>query len=271
MIFHAAAHKHVTLMEDNPEEAIKNNVFGTENVAETAIDFNVERFVSISTDKAVNPTNVMGATKRVSEMIIQSLNNENHTKFMAVRFGNVLGSHGSVIPWFKKQISEGGPVTITDFEAERYFMTIPEAAQLVIQAGGLGQGGEVFVLDMGEPVKIKDLADDLIRLAGLEPEIDIEYKEIGLKKGEKKKEELAYDTENTIKTEHDKIFIKELESVQRENLEYMLKRLKKLASKGDSEMIINTLVQFLENYQPNREGFKQVSATTEESTTPPKS
>jgi FlaA1/EpsC-like NDP-sugar epimerase len=173
IVFHAAAHKHVPLMEGNPTEAIKNNVFGTLNTARRAADNGAKKFILISTDKAVNPTNIMGASKRLAELIVQSMNKTGKTKFAAVRFGNVLGSNGSVIPLFQKQIARGGPVTVTDKEIIRYFMTIPEAAQLVIQAGALAKGGEVFVLDMGEPVKIDDLARDLIRLSGYEPDIDI--------------------------------------------------------------------------------------------------
>ncbi|PKM96283.1 MAG: nucleoside-diphosphate sugar epimerase [Firmicutes bacterium HGW-Firmicutes-1] len=207
VIFHAAAHKHVPLMEDSPKEAIKNNVFGTMNVAEAAHEYNVERFVLISTDKAVNPTNVMGASKRMCEMVIQGLAKSSKTKFVAVRFGNVLGSNGSVIPLFKKQISEGGPVTITHMEIIRYFMTIPEASQLVIQAGAIANGGEIFVLDMGEPVKIFDLAIDLIKLSGLEPHKDIQIEVTGLRPGEKLFEELLMEEEGLENTKYPKIFI----------------------------------------------------------------
>jgi FlaA1/EpsC-like NDP-sugar epimerase len=204
-VFHAAAHKHVPLMEANPGEAVTNNVLGTKNVAELAAEFGAEHFVLISTDKAVRPTNVMGASKRVAEQLVQSIAETQKKNFVAVRFGNVLGSRGSVVPTFLRQIRHGSPITITHPEMRRYFMTIPEAVQLVLQAGALGKGGEVFVLDMGQPVKIVDLANDLIRLSGLEPGVDIEIKFTGTRPGEKLYEELFFNSENAAPTSHPKV------------------------------------------------------------------
>lgn len=225
VVFHAAAHKHVPLMEKNPAEAVKNNVFGTKNVADCADKYGSERFVLISSDKAVNPTSVMGATKRIAEMYVQSLNTTSKTNFASVRFGNVLGSRGSVIPHFKEQISYGGPVTVTDPQMVRYFMTIPEAVQLVIQAGSMSKGGEIFILDMGEPVRIVKLAEDLIRLSGYEPYIDIPIHFSGIREGEKLFEELLTAEEGATKTQHDRIYIGKPEIINREDLHVEFQRL----------------------------------------------
>ena len=207
VVFHAAAHKHVPLMEANPEEALTNNVFGTRNVARAADNHGAKRFVMISTDKAVNPVSVMGMSKRVAEMVVQAIGSTSQTKFMAVRFGNVLGSRGSVVHTFRRQIAEGGPVTVTHPDMTRYFMTIPEAVQLVIQAGAMGQGGEIFVLDMGEPVKITQLAEEIIRLSGMEPGKDIEITYTGVRPGEKLFEEILTTEEVAAATRHKKIFV----------------------------------------------------------------
>lgn len=248
IIFHAAAHKHVPLMERTPEEAVKNNILGTQNIIEASINNNVKKFILISTDKAVNPTNVMGATKRVTEMLVTEYNKLNKTKFMAVRFGNVLGSNGSVIPIFKKKIEERKNLTITHPDIIRYFMTISEASQLVLRAGSLGNGGEVFVLDMGEPVKIIDLAKKMIELSGLELGKDIDIEIIGLRPGEKLYEELLYDTKNCLKTDSQKIFVAQLKNDDISLLE-QINDLKNILSFNDKEKIKNKLKEIVKTYK----------------------
>ncbi|MBE7048813.1 MAG: polysaccharide biosynthesis protein [Ruminococcaceae bacterium] len=248
LVFHAAAHKHVPLMEDDPQEAVKNNVFGTLHVAECADKYGVDKFVLISTDKAVNPTNVMGATKRLCEMIIQAMDNHSHTEYVAVRFGNVLGSSGSVIPLFQRQIAAGGPVTVTHKDITRFFMTIPEAAQLVLQAASYATGGEIFLLDMGEPVKIYDLAENLIKLSGLQLGRDIEIKIIGLRPGEKLYEELMMEEENLISTQNEKIFITQPLSLDMEELRAGLNTLQKLVHEGNKQHVKEAIAAMVSTY-----------------------
>lgn len=249
IIFHAAAHKHVPLMEANPSEAIKNNVFGTYNMAECAVKNGVKKFVMISTDKAVNPTNVMGATKRLCEMIVSAMQNEGDTEFVAVRFGNVLGSNGSVVPLFKRQIENGGPVTVTDKEITRFFMTIPEAAQLVLQASTYARGGEIFVLDMGEPVKIYDLACNIIKLAGYVPNEDIKIEITGLRPGEKLYEELLMDQSGLKSTRHKSIFIEPPEKIELSDVKTKLDALRDAVEKKDDVMIVDVLTKAVPTYK----------------------
>ena len=244
LVFHAAAHKHVPLMEKSPLEAIKNNVFGTYNVVNMCDKYNTNKFILISTDKAVNPTNIMGATKRLCEMIIQAKNKVSSTEYVAVRFGNVLGSNGSVIPLFKKQIAAGGPLTVTDKEITRYFMTIPEAVGLIIQTITYAKGGEIFVLDMGQPVKIYDLAVSLIKLSGLEPHTDIQIEVVGLRPGEKLYEELLMKEEGLIKTRHEKIYIAQPSNISMDDIHQKLDELTNILNDENyNEIKLKNVVQ----------------------------
>jgi FlaA1/EpsC-like NDP-sugar epimerase len=269
VVFHCAAHKHVPMMELHPGEAVKNNVFGTKIVADAAAEHGVDAFVMVSTDKAVNPTSVMGATKRIAELYVQSLNNghrpvvggqrqsapprslslDHRCRFVAVRFGNVLGSSGSVLPIFRRQIETGGPVTVTHPDMKRYFMTIPEAAQLVMQAGAIGRGGEIFVLDMGQPVRILDLAMEMIRRAGLEPGRDIQIRFTGIRPGEKLYEELACDDEQTVATSHGKIRIWQLPRASGQQVGRMLQLLERAIDAPRAE-VIKALMQCVPEYKP---------------------
>lgn len=256
LVFHAAAHKHVPLMETSPLEAIKNNVFGTYNVVNCADEYNVKRFILISTDKAVNPTNIMGATKRLCEMIVQAKDKVSKTEYAAVRFGNVLGSNGSVIPLFKKQIAKGGPVTVTHKEITRFFMTIPEAVSLVLQAMSYAKGGEIFVLDMGEPVKIYDMAVNLIKLSGYEPNVDIGINVTGLRPGEKLYEEILMAEEGLQATKHDKIHIAEPMDIDMKRVEQKLARLSDLiksSSNEDIEKIKATMKELVPTFKDGAE------------------
>ncbi|MDD7765262.1 MAG: nucleoside-diphosphate sugar epimerase/dehydratase [Peptoniphilaceae bacterium] len=251
VVFHAAAHKHVPLMENSSTSAIKNNVFGTLNVIKACDKYEVERFVLISTDKAVNPTSVMGTTKRICEMLVQIYNSKSKTEFVAVRFGNVLGSNGSVIPLFIEQIKEGGPVTVTHEDIIRYFMTIPEACQLVLQAGAIAKGGEIFILDMGEPVKILDLAVNLIKMSGLEPYKDIDIKITGLRPGEKLYEEILLNMENSVATEYEKIFIEKPIIHNEELLFEGLEKLDKVKNTLEKKEITDILKDIVPTFKPD--------------------
>jgi FlaA1/EpsC-like NDP-sugar epimerase len=258
LVFHAAAYKHVPLMEDNPAESVLTNVFGTKITADLALEYGVEKFVLISTDKAVNPTNVMGATKRMAELYVQTLNQENKTKYIVTRFGNVLGSNGSVIPLFKKQIERGGPITVTHPEITRYFMTIPEACQLVLQAATNGQGGEVFVFDMGESVKIVDLAKKMIKLSGLELGKDIQIVFTGLRPGEKLYEELLADKENTLPTPHKKIMIAKVPVPDIQVIKTAVQKLENAVEQQDNIALVGTLKEVISEYRSENSEFAKL-------------
>ena len=255
-VYHAAAHKHVPLMEDSPKEAVKNNVFGTFNLAKTADKYGVKRFVMISTDKAVNPTNVMGATKRICEMIVQSFNKNSKTEYVAVRFGNVLGSNGSVIPLFKEQIEKGGPVTVTHPDIIRYFMLIPEAVSLVLQAGAYANGGEIFILDMGSPVKIRELAENLIRLSGHVPGEDIEIKYTGLRDGEKLYEELLISEEGIQKTQNNLIYIARPMEFDSERLFNRIDYMRGIMEGASGREIVDIVKELVPTFNPQNVAFK---------------
>lgn len=261
IIFHAAAYKHVPLMEENPFEAIAVNIFGSRKVADLAVEYGVEKFVMVSTDKAVNPTNVMGASKRAAEMYTQALNfRQNTTRFITTRFGNVLGSNGSVIPLFKKQIEAGGPITVTHQDITRYFMTIPEACELVLEAGSMGNGGEIFIFDMGESVKIIDLAKKMIRLSGLQLGVDIDIKITGLRPGEKLYEELLNNEENTQKTHHPKIMIANVQDVDFELLQSKLSFLKSTTTTGNDFEMVKGLKEIVPEFISNNSVFESLDA-----------
>lgn len=258
IVFHAAAYKHVPMMENNPSESIFTNILGTKNTADLADEFNVERFVFVSTDKAVNPTNVMGASKRISEIYIQSLGKKSKTKFITTRFGNVLGSNGSVIPRFKKQIEDGGPITITHPDITRYFMTIPEASQLVLEAASIGKGGEIFVFDMGNSVKIIDLARKMILLSGLKENKDIKIVFTGLRPGEKLFEELLADNENTLPTHHKQILIGKVREYDYEEVKSIINELINLFNSQNNELIVQRMKVLVPEFKSNNSIFQKL-------------
>lgn len=260
VVYHAAAYKHVPLVEENPHEGVLVNIQGSKNLALLASKYKVDTFVMVSTDKAVNPTNVMGASKRAAELFVQALQNQpgNTTKFVTTRFGNVLGSNGSVIPYFKKQIEKGGPITITHPDIVRYFMTIPEACELVLQAGTMGVGGEIFVFDMGEPVKIVDLAERMIRLSGFEPNIDIKIVYTGLRPGEKLYEELLSDGTKTLPTHHEKIMISKDETMEFEKINTLTQKIYDLAKESNKIEVVRTLKEIVKEFKSNNSVYQQL-------------
>ena len=260
VVYHAAAYKHVPLVEENPHEGVLVNIQGSKNLALLASKYKVDTFVMVSTDKAVNPTNVMGASKRAAELFVQALQNQsgNTTKFVTTRFGNVLGSNGSVIPYFKKQIEKGGPITITHPDIVRYFMTIPEACELVLQAGTMGVGGEIFVFDMGEPVKIVDLAERMIRLSGFEPNIDIKIVYTGLRPGEKLYEELLSDGTKTLPTHHEKIMISKDETMEFEKINTLTQKIYDLAKESNKIEVVRTLKEIVKEFKSNNSIYQQL-------------
>ena len=258
IVFHAAAYKHVPMMENNPSESILTNVLGTKTLADLATEFKTERFVFVSTDKAVNPTNVMGASKRIAEIYIQSLGKHASTKFITTRFGNVLGSNGSVIPRFKKQIEQGGPITITDPNITRYFMTIPEASQLVLEAASMGQGGEIFVFDMGESVKIVDLARKMIQLVGLKEGRDISIVYTGLRPGEKLFEELLANAENTLPTHHSQILIGKVREYDYEEVKTIIDELIHSFDSQNNELIVQRMKDLVPEFKSNNSIFQKL-------------
>tara|TARA_R110002074_G_scaffold14788_2_gene51314 strand:+ start:87652 stop:89601 length:1950 start_codon:yes stop_codon:yes gene_type:complete len=265
IVYHAAAYKHVPLIERNPHEAIYVNILGTVNLSILSLNYEIEKFVMVSTDKAVNPTNVMGASKRAAEMYVQALQNEKgvYTRFITTRFGNVLGSSGSVIPYFRKQIEEGGPVTVTHKDIIRYFMTIPEACQLVLQAGTMGRGGEIYVFDMGKPIKILDLAEKMIRLSGLEPYKDIDIEITGLRPGEKLYEELLNDVATTLPTHHPKIMISKIPAGEFLDIKSKIKTIIKTATKHEDRKVVMLLKELVPEFKSENSTFKDLDVIIE--------
>ncbi len=262
IVYHAAAYKHVPMMENNPSEALHTNIKGTKTVADLAVKYDVDKFIMISTDKAVNPTNVMGASKRIAEIYIQSLDQKSETRFITTRFGNVLGSNGSAVMLFRKQIENGGPVTVTHPEVIRYFMTIPEASQLVLEAGSMGTGGEIFLFDMGKPVKIIDLAKRMIKLSGLEPEKDIPIKFTGLRPGEKLYEELLNDQENTLPTHHPQIMIGKVRQYDFEEVSELIDELIELFGSQDNFTIVKKMKDIVPEYKSRNSVYEKLDALT---------